>query len=195
MWTGFDRVYPEMVCGGVLRFLLQYTLEERKRLLLALARFPVVVIAIVDGSGKSDAGIGIAGVLLHQGAQDFDFVIEFCFVLGAGSVANRCLVGLGSLNVELLPRCRMPFQCNRFFQRRLRVGLGYAVVKALRLVKTPIAHGAIGVGADGFFKGPIRLVIPKIVKQVVSLLEPRLGLGITGNRKAHIANAFNALRG
>ena len=31
MWTGFDRVDPEMVCGGVLRFLLEYTLQQRKR--------------------------------------------------------------------------------------------------------------------------------------------------------------------
>src|ERR1700678_4041872 len=99
MRTGFDSVYPEMVCGGVLRFLLQYTLQERKRLLLALARFSVVVIAIVDGSGESDAGIRIAGVFFHQRAQYFDLVVEFCFVLGARRCANRCLVGLGSLNV------------------------------------------------------------------------------------------------
>src|ERR1700678_3868156 len=104
MRTGFYGVYPEMVCGGVLRFLLQYTLQQRKRLLLALARFSVVVIAIVDGSGESDASIGIDGVFLHQGAQDFDLVIEFCLVLGAGRCANRRLVGLGGLNIELLPR-------------------------------------------------------------------------------------------
>ena len=85
MWAGFDRVNPEMVRGGVLRFLLEHTLQERKRLLLAFARFSVVVIAVVDGFGESDAGIGIVGVFFHQGAQNFDFVIEFCFVLGAGS--------------------------------------------------------------------------------------------------------------
>ncbi len=44
------------------------------------------------------------------------------------------------------------------------------------------------------FKGTIGLVVPKIVKQVVALLEPHLGLGIGGNRKAHIANALNMLR-
>ncbi len=59
--AGFDGVDPEMVRGGVLRFLLQHTLQERQLLLLAFARFSRVVIAIVDGFGESDAGIGIVG--------------------------------------------------------------------------------------------------------------------------------------
>src|ERR1700684_781997 len=117
MRAGFDRVDPEMVRGGVLRLILEHTLQERKGLLLALARFSIVVIAIVDGSGETDAGIGIAGVFFPQGAQKFDFSMECCFCLGAGSFADRCLVGLGSLNVELLARGYVSFKCNRFFER------------------------------------------------------------------------------
>ena len=59
--AGFDRVDPEMVRGGVLRFLLQNTLQDLQLLLLAFARFSRVVIAVVDGFGEGDTGVRIVG--------------------------------------------------------------------------------------------------------------------------------------
>ena len=103
--AGLNGVDPEMVRGGVFRFLFQNTLQDRQLFFLAFARLSAIVIAVADLPGECDAGIGILRILSHQGAQELDFRSDFA--LSSEPASRIAASRFGGLDVELLPLTRV----------------------------------------------------------------------------------------
>ena len=64
-----------------------------------------------------------------------------------------------------------------------------AASKSFNLVKTPVAHGAPGVDTHALLEGAGRFVVPEIVQQAQTLVEPGLRLGACRDLDVAVANA------
>src|SRR5581483_10176 len=88
----------------------------------------------------------------------------------------------------------MAFKTDRLSQRLAGIALSRAVIERLCLVQSPVAHCTLRVHANALFKSPRRLVIPEIVQQIQSLVEPHLRFWRRRDLHVNIADASHLSR-
>ena len=93
-------------------------------------------------------------------------------------------IGLRGVDVELVGGAGVGFETLGIGQGLLDVGLdGFVAAHVEGLRETPVAHGAVGIDADGLLEGFRGFVVPEIVKEAEALIEPglRFGCGLDGD--------------
>src|ERR1700726_4315948 len=69
----------------------------------------------------------------------------------------------------------MLLQCDRFVDGGLGISLVDVVGESFGLIESPVTDGAVGIDANALLKRLGRLVVPEVVNEVETLIEPHLG--------------------
>ena len=170
--AGFQSVNVVVVGGGVVGIVFQHGFEDGERVLAA-------------GIGEEDARLEVLRVI----GDDFAQKLLFARVerTGIGTVRGLVVGGRG-VDVEPLPLADVLLQRDGLRERLAGEPLGGAVVEGLGLVEAPVAHGTLGVDPHALFEGASGLVIPEVVQQVESLVEPHLSFRGGGDLHVGVAD-------
>jgi len=154
-------------------------LEESEFFFLAAIGLAVVIVAVTDRFGEEDAGLEVGGRFFNKFAVDLD-----------GGVAVFLFVGFfGGFDVEAFGFADLFFERDGFGEGLPAVVLGTPVGEEFGAVDAPVAHGAVGVDANRLFEGADGFVVPEVVEEIQSLVEPYLGFGSGGDFDVGVANA------
>jgi hypothetical protein len=83
----------------------------------------------------------------------------------------------------------MRLEPNRTSERLLGISIGLAIAEHQCLIDAPIAHGALRIDANALFEGAGGFVIPEVVEQAETLIEPGLRLGRGRDGEMAVADA------
>src|ERR1700728_549382 len=162
MIAGLHGVNPVVIRGGVVGRVFEDAFEDGDFFLHRGFGIAVVVEAIAEGVREEDAGFDVVRLHPDQLAVYGD---GFSFCVGI----IGC-IGLGCFYIKAIGFAGFVFETHGLREGRAGVNLVGTAAKAFGLGESPVAHGAVGVGADGLLKGAGGFVIPEVVEEAEPLI-------------------------